>query len=378
MENFIAMFNEYFSEYNNVDKQIFLILLSRYSLRYDNDPKDDIIPEHIEIYEFCNNTLFDYVMKKYYCSCKNKLKMYLSSFGYATVHYPFIDMDQIIDLITYLKDNIYGKQDIIKLYRLLIDTISNDTKNDTYKYIMLPDHIIKMLINKVRDNQDKELIYDYCDYCMNETELLFEFNKYLTDNYHSRYFNINYVVLQDLLLNLYDNTYGSKKCKFTDDFEVYDYSFANLMNIDNNLIDNDNHSMTNNNKLELFYEQIRTLKYNNGIGYCIINKSFIDNNKNKVSELLLTKCKVTEIIQLNCNVFKKWIKKEDKYCIISFVKPSKCNKKEYDGIKTKIIDYSNDGYEYDKYGIEKPIKQKEVIINEYVINDISDINKWFK
>ena len=76
MENFIAMFNEYFSKYNNVDKQIFLILLSKYSLRYDNDSKDDIIPEHVEIYEFCNNTLFDYVMKKYYCSCKNKLKMY--------------------------------------------------------------------------------------------------------------------------------------------------------------------------------------------------------------------------------------------------------------------------------------------------------------
>lgn len=373
MENFIAAFNEYFNEYNNVDKQIFLILLSRYTLRYDNDPKDNIIPKYNEIDEFLNNDLFNYIIKKYYCSCKNKLKEYLCYFGYSAVNYPFINIDHIIEIINYLKDNIYGKQDIIKLYRLLVNAISNDTKNDIYDFVILPNHIIKLLISKIRDNQDKDIIYDYCDYCMNEPELLFEFNKYLTDNYHSRYFINSYIILQDLLLNLYGNTYGSKKCKFTDDFDIYDYSFANLLNAESNSMPSTNNKI--NNKLELLTEQIKTLKCNSGIGYCVINKSFVDNNKESVIDLLLNKCTIIEIIQLNSNVFKQWISEEDKYSIISFIKQSKDNKEI---IKPRIIDYSNDGYEYDKYGIEKPIKHSKTIINEYVIDDISNINQWFK
>lgn len=372
MEKFITKFSKnYFYDYNIFDKQIFLILLSRYSLRNDNEPKDDIIPEDNDIYTFLNNTLYDYTIKKCYCSCKNKLKMYLSWTGYAAANYPRIDVYHIVKINTYLKDNIHSKQDIIKHYQALTKYIIHKTKYDCFKYVVLPKHIIEMLINKVRDNQNKEFNYVYCDYCMNEIDLLLEFNKYSTDKYHSRYFDDDYVILQDLLLNLFDNTYGSKKCKFADDIDVYDYSFANILNVKNSY-------NAENNKFDVIREQIKTLKCDNGIGYCVINKSFIDENKDKITDLLLNQCKVIEIIQLNSDIFKTWIEKEDKYCIISFVKPSKDNKIEYDKIKTKIIDYSNDGYDYDNNENGEPIKKDEAVINEYVTDDISDINKWFK
>lgn len=377
MEKFITKFNRYFNEYNNVDKQIFLILLSRYSLRNDNEPKDDIIPKDDDIYDFLNDTLYDYTTKKCYCNCKKELKTYLCYTGYAATNYLYMDVHRIAKINTYLKDIIHSKQDIIKYYQTLTKDIIN-AKYDYFNYVVLPKHIIKMLINKVRDNQDKELNYDYCDYCMNEIDLLLEFNKYSTDKYHSRYFNDNYVILQDLLLNLFDNTYGSKKCKFEDDIDVYDYSFVNILNVENSLeIKNEKYEKKNN-KFDVIREQIKTLKCDNGIGYCIINKSFTDENKDKITDLLLNQCKVIEIIQLNSDIFKTWIEKEDKYCIISFVKPSKDNKIEYDKIKTKIIDYSNDGYDYYNYENGEPIKEDEAVINEYVTDDISDINKWFK
>lgn len=374
MEKFITKFNRYFNEYNNVDKQIFLILLSRYSLRNDNEPKDDIIPKDDDIYDFLNDTLYDYTTKKCYCNCKKELKTYLCYTGYAATNYLYMDVHRIAKINTYLKDIIHSKQDIIKYYQTLTKDIIN-AKYDYFNYVVLPKHIIEMLINKVRDNQDKELNYDYCDYCMNEIDLLLEFNKYSTDKYHSRYFADNYVILQDLLLNLFDNTYGSKKCKFEDDFDVYDYSFVNILNVENSLEINNEKYEKKNNKFDVIREQIKTLKCDNGIGYCVINKSFIDENKDKITDLLLNQCKVIEIIQLNSDMFKTWIEKEDKYCIISFVKPSKDNKVEYDKIKTKIIDYSNDGYNYEN---EEPIKKDEAVINEYVTDDISDINKWFK
>ena len=377
MEKFITKFNRYFNEYNNVDKQIFLILLSRYSLRNDNEPKDDIIPKDEDIYDFLNDTLYDYTTKKYYCNCKKELKTYLCYTGYAATNYLYMDVHRIAKINTYLKDIIHSKQDIIKYYQTLTKDIIN-AKYDYFNYVVLPKHIIKMLINKVRDNQNKELNYVYCDYCMNEIDLLLEFNKYSTDKYHSRYFADSYVSLQDLLLNLFDNTYGSKKCKFEDDFNVYDYSFVNILNVENSLeIKNEKYEKKNN-KFDVIREQIKTLKCDNGIGYCVINKSFIDENKDKITDLLLNQCKVIEIIQLNSDMFKTWIEKEDKYCIISFVKPSEDNKVEYDKIKTKIIDYSNDGYDYDNYENGEPIKKDEVVINEYVTDDISDINKWFK
>ena len=377
MEKFITKFNRYFNEYNNVDKQIFLILLSRYSLRNDNESKDDIIPKDDDIYDFLNDTLYDYTTKKCYCSCKKELKTYLCYTGYAATNYLYMDVHRIAKINTYLKDIIHSKQDIIKYYQTLTKDIIN-AKYDYFNYVVLPKHIIKMLINKVRDNQNKELNYDYCDYCMNEIDLLLEFNKYSTDNYHSRYFADSYVILQDLLLNLFDNTYGSKKCKFADDIDVYDYSFVNILNVENSLeIKNEKYEKKNN-KFDVIREQIKTLKCDNGIGYCVINKSFIDENKDKITDLLLNQYKVIEIIQLNSDMFKTWIEKEDKYCIISFVKPSKDNKVEYDKIKTKIIDYSNDGYDYDNYENGEPIKKYEAVINEYVTDDISDINKWFK
>lgn len=377
MEKFITKFNRYFNEYNNVDKQIFLILLSRYSLRNDNEPKDDIIPKDDDIYDFLNDTLYDYTTKKCYCNCKKELKTYLCYTGYAATNYLYMDVHRIAKINTYLKDIIHSKQDIIKYYQTLTKDIIN-AKYDYFNYVVLPKHIIKMLINKVRDNQNKELNYVYCDYCMNEIDLLLEFNKYSTDKYHSRYFNDNYVILQDLLLNLFDNTYGSKKCKFEDDIDVYDYSFVNILNVENSLeIKNEKYEKKNN-KFDVIREQIKTLKCDNGIGYCVINKSFIDENKDKITDLLLNQCKVIEIIQLNSDIFKTWIEKEDKYCIISFVKPSRDNKIEYDKIKTKIIDYSNDGYDYDNNENGEPIKKDEAVINEYVTDDISDINKWFK
>lgn len=377
MEKFITKFNRYFNEYNNVDKQIFLILLSRYSLRNDNEPKDDIIPKDEDIYDFLNDTLYDYTTKKCYCNCKKELKTYLCYTGYAATNYLYMDVYRITKINTYLKDIIHSKQDIIKYYQTLTKDIIN-AKYDYFNYVVLPKHIIKMLINKVRDNQNKELNYVYCDYCMNEIDLLLEFNEYSTDKYHSRYFADSYVILQDLLLNLFDNTYGSKKCKFEDDFNVYDYSFVNILNVENSLeIKNEKYEKKNN-KFDVIREQIKTLKCDNGIGYCVINKSFIDENKDKITDLLLNQCKVIEIIQLNSDMFKTWIEKEDKYCIISFVKPSEDNKVEYDKIKTKIIDYSNDGYDYDNYENGEPIKKYEAVINEYVTDDISDINKWFK
>lgn len=377
MEKFITKFNRYFNEYNNVDKQIFLILLSMYSLRNDNEPKDDIIPKDDDIYDFLNDTLYDYTTKKCYCSCKKELKTYLCYTGYAATNYLYMDVHRIAKINTYLKDIIHSKQDIIKYYQTLTKDIIN-AKYDYFNYVVLPKHIIEMLINKVRDNQNKELNYDYCDYCMNEIDLLLEFNKYSTDNYHSRYFADNYVILQDLLLNLFDNTYGSKKCKFEDDIDVYDYSFVNILNVENSFeIKNEKYEKKNN-KFDVIREQIKTLKCDNGIGYCVVNKSFIDENKDKITDLLLNQCKVIEIIQLNSDMFKTWIEKEDKYCIISFVKPSKDNKIKYDKIKTKIIDYSNDGYDYNNNENGEPIKKDEAVINEYVTDDISDINKWFK
>ena len=220
--------------------------------------------------------------------------------------------------------------------------------------VLTPDDIVELMVKEL-NIKDNESLMDCCtgtgSFLLKAHKLYNNLKLVGCENEYVKYamVKINFILNNIDYSNLFYND-----C-FKQSFSAYDHIILNPP-FSTNQISKDKKTNHNSERKFCLY-QLKFLK-EGGTGCWIIPRSNFNNSKqmyNRFKKEILDNCKVLKIINCNPNLFGTMASSE---CVIIVFK--KC--KDSNNFETEIIDYSDDGYGYEK---GTRIKKKEGSIKSY-------------
>lgn len=252
-------------------------------------------------------------------------------------------------------------------YKLYINDILNQFYSEFITYddiskkvgiVLTPHDIVEIMVKELNIKQGESV----ADFCMGTGSFLIEASKY-TDKLFGCEKEIEMYTLAKcnfILHNLETKNLYFNNC-FNQKFELYDHIILNppfsIDNEDDGYIEDINGWRDFNEERKFIIYQLQYLK-ENGTGCFIIPKKNFNNSLNCINKFknkLLEFCDILKLYICNKNIFYPIAKPSG--CIICVFKKNKTK-----NFKTKIIDYTNDGYDTFK---NKRIKVSKPVIKSY-------------